>query len=64
MKRLSVPVLLALIAALISVSFAQQKEARMYDTKEYKIRVTTVADGLSYPYCLVFLPDGNISSQR
>src|SRR5712691_5585792 len=60
MKRPSIVLLLAVFAALISRSFAQQKEALVYDTKEYKIRVTTVAEGLSYPYCLVFLPDGNI----
>jgi len=61
MKRSSTSVLLlASLAVLVSATFAQQKATPAYDTKEYKIRVTTVADGLSYPYCLAFLPDGNI----
>src|ERR1051325_10090808 len=61
MKRSSISMLLlAMLAAFISASFAQQKETLAYDTKEYKIRVTTVTDKLSYPYCLAFLPDGSI----
>ena len=34
--------------------------APVYDTMENRIRVATVVDGLAYPYCFVFLPDGSI----
>jgi glucose/arabinose dehydrogenase len=33
---------------------------KLFDTAEYKIRVVTIAEGLSYPYCFTFLPDGSI----
>ena len=32
---------------------------KMFDTKEYKIRVVTIAENLVYPYCFSFLPDGS-----
>jgi glucose/arabinose dehydrogenase len=32
---------------------------KMFDTKEYKIRVVTIAENLVYPYCFTFLPDGS-----
>src|SRR5262249_31676436 len=32
----------------------------VYDTREYKIRVVTVANGLSRPFSLAFLPDGTM----
>ena len=31
-----------------------------FDTAEYRIRLVTVADGLAFPYSMVFLPDGNM----
>ena len=31
-----------------------------FDTEEYSIRLVTVADGLAFPYSMVFLPDGNM----
>ena len=31
-----------------------------FDTAEYTIRLVTVADGLAYPYSMVFLPDGDM----
>jgi len=31
-----------------------------FDTAEYGIRLVTVADGLAYPYSMVFLPDGDM----
>ncbi len=31
-----------------------------FDTAEYRIRLVTVADGLAYPYSMVFLPGGNM----
>ena len=31
-----------------------------FKTADYGIRLTTVAGGLTYPYCFVFLPDGSI----
>jgi glucose/arabinose dehydrogenase len=31
---------------------------KLFDTKEYKIRVVTIAENLVYPYCFTFLPDG------
>lgn len=34
--------------------------ARVVDTMDYRIRVVTVTDGLTYPYCFAFLPDGSI----
>lgn len=33
---------------------------KMFDTKEYRIRVVTVTEGLSYPYSFTFLPDGSM----
>jgi len=33
---------------------------KLFDTKEYKIRVVTIAENLVYPYCFTFLPDGSI----
>ena len=33
---------------------------KMFDTKDYKIRVVTIAEGLGYPYCFTFLPDGSM----
>ncbi len=35
-------------------------EAQVFETTEYQIRVVTVADGLSYPYSMAFLPDGDM----
>src|SRR5688572_13887483 len=35
-----------------------QRGPTIFDTMDYKIRVVTVADGLSLPYSLAFLPDG------
>ena len=32
----------------------------VFDTMEYRIRLVTVADGVSYPYSMVFLPDGSM----
>ncbi len=32
---------------------------KLFDTKEYKIRVVTIAEDLVYPYCFTFLPDGS-----
>ena len=32
----------------------------VYDTREHKIRVVTVANGLSFPFSLAFLPDGSL----
>ncbi len=32
----------------------------VFDTTHYPIRLVTVAEGLSYPYTLTFLPDGSI----
>jgi glucose/arabinose dehydrogenase len=34
--------------------------APVFDTMEYRIRLVTVADGLSYPYSIAMLPDGDI----
>ena len=34
--------------------------AQAFDTTHYPIRLVTIAEGLSYPYSLVFLPDGDI----
>jgi glucose/arabinose dehydrogenase len=31
---------------------------KLFDTKDYKIRVVTIAENLVYPYCFTFLPDG------
>src|SRR5262245_51416330 len=31
-----------------------------FDTRDYKIRVVTVTEGLKYPYSFLFLPDGSI----
>ena len=36
------------------------REPSVFDTAEYKIRVVTIADGLSRPWSLAFLPDGSI----
>jgi glucose/arabinose dehydrogenase len=33
---------------------------KLFDTMDYKIRVVTIAEGLVYPYCMTFLPDGSI----
>src|SRR2546430_10818548 len=33
---------------------------KLFDTKEYKIRVVTIAENLVYPYCFTFLPDGTM----
>ena len=39
---------------------AADPEAQIFDTMEYRVRVLTVADGLSYPYSMAFLPDGDM----
>src|ERR1051326_643695 len=39
---------------------APQAGAKVFDTMDYRIRVVTVADGLLYPYCMTFLPDGDM----
>src|SRR4029453_14229435 len=31
-----------------------------FDTRDYKIRVVKVTEGLKYPYSFLFLPDGSI----
>jgi ribosomal protein L19 len=33
---------------------------KMFDTRDYKIRVVTVTEGLKEPYSFLFLPDGSI----
>src|SRR5262245_36456185 len=33
---------------------------KVVQTKDYQIRVATLAEGLSYPYSFVFLPDGSM----
>ena len=39
---------------------APQGGAKLFDTMDYRIRVVAIADGLLYPYCMAFLPDGDI----
>ena len=39
---------------------AADAEARIFDTIHYRIRLGTVADGLSHPYTLTFLPGGGM----
>ncbi len=34
--------------------------APVFDTTHYPIRLVTIAEGLSYPYTLAFLPDGGM----
>ena len=34
--------------------------APVFSTSDYEVRVVTVVDGLSHPYCFAFLPDGGI----
>src|SRR5215510_1864469 len=54
----------ALIISLAAYSFQaaepQAGAAKTFQTKDYSVRVTTVTEGLSYPYSLTFLPDGSI----
>src|SRR5262245_32727073 len=55
----------ALIISLAAITFqAAEPQAdgagKVFQTKDYKIQVTTVAECLSYPYSLTFLPDGSI----
>ena len=68
MKRL--PLLVLLIFCLTSAFFAQERRGgrpastmdsspKTFDTKDYKIRVVTLAENLVYPYCFTFLPDGS-----
>src|SRR6059058_3876424 len=68
MKRLSLLVLL--IFCLTAAFFAQEcrggrpastmdSSPKTFDTKDYKIRVVTLAENLVYPYCFTFLPDGS-----
>ena len=33
---------------------------RLFETEDYSIRVVTLAEGLTYPYGLAFLPDGTM----
>ena len=33
---------------------------QVFSTSDYEVRVVTVAEGLSHPYCFAFLPDGGI----
>jgi aldose sugar dehydrogenase len=33
---------------------------RVFETKDYRIRVVPVAEGLTFPYTMTFLPDGGI----
>ena len=42
---------------------AMDSTPKVFDTAEYKIRVVTFAEGLSYPYCFTFLPDGSMLLQ-
>ena len=39
---------------------AADAEARIIDIMHYRIRLVTVADGLSHPYTLTFLPGGGM----
>ena len=39
---------------------AAEPGPRDFQTAEYSIRVVTVAEGLSYPYSMAFLPDGDL----
>ena len=39
---------------------AADAQAKVFDTMDYRIRVVTVAGGLSQPYSLAFLPDGSM----
>jgi aldose sugar dehydrogenase len=73
MKR-SVVLVAVLILCMTAVFVAQERRGggiynrpastmdsspKMFDTKEYKIRVVTIAENLVYPYCFTFLPDGS-----
>src|SRR5262245_795080 len=52
-----------LIISLAAYTFNAEPQAaagKVFQTKDYQIRVTTVTAGLSYPYSFTFLPDGAI----
>jgi len=56
----SVALMISLTAYTFRAAEPQAGAAKTFQTKDYPIRVTTVAEGLSYPYSLTFLPDGGI----
>ena len=35
-------------------------DVRLFETEDYAIQVATLAEGLTYPYSLAFLPDGTM----
>jgi aldose sugar dehydrogenase len=56
----SVALIILLAAITFQAAEPQAGAGKVFQTKDYKIQITTVAEGLSYPYSLEFLPDGSI----
>src|SRR6187200_3176893 len=56
----SVVLIISLAAETFQADEPQAGAPKVFQTKDYPIRVTTGAEGLSYPYSLTFLPDGSI----
>ena len=52
--------LIVLLAACFTAAQPQAGASKVFQTKDYQIRVTTVTEGLSYPYSFTFLPDGTM----
>jgi glucose/arabinose dehydrogenase len=49
------------LITLLTLALAQAgPEAKVFETKDYRIRVVPVVQGLSHAYCLTFLPNGDI----
>ena len=45
---------------LLTAAFASNATAEIVDTKEHRVRLVTVTEGLERPWGLVFLPDGRM----
>jgi len=52
--------LVGFVPLMVVLTFSFSPSARMFETEHYRIEVETLAEGLSHPWSLAWLPDGRM----